>query len=438
MVQAVWSTAHGHPLRDDRPARRPDLAARRARRPDPRRRSRRSGGSGRARTCCSSCRRSRSRSARCPSSGSPASTSARERAALGFALAYLLYPADRLADAERVPSGRARDAAPALRLLVPRRGPAPAVRGLRDRWRRRARRRSRSSSPASASGTRSRTDAGLPARRSPASARAWAAVAIEVVIPHFNARRGVRLLRALQRGRRLAGRHPQDGVHASAAHRRGGVQRARPPLPARARRAARGALPARAARARRRAPGARDQPALVDDDADVDPLPLHRGPDPAARRSPRSSARSGSSRWAAAGRAPSSSLGGAGRRTTGSARSRAGGMCPAGSTFQATAARRHGARPDRRRARSTLIPRRRRRQRDEHARRAPVGAAARPQLPVPRGRDSGSPPTRRSPATRIAMRRSRPRCSSPALRRNPEWQLVFEEDGILVFRRAPL
>ena len=24
-----------------------------------------------------------------------------------------------------------------------------------------------------------------------------------------------------------------------------------------------------------------------------------------------------------------------------------------------------------------------------------------------------------------------------ALRRNPEWQLVFEEDGILVFRRAP-
>ena len=33
MVQAVWSTAHGHPLADDRPRRRADLAARRALRP---------------------------------------------------------------------------------------------------------------------------------------------------------------------------------------------------------------------------------------------------------------------------------------------------------------------------------------------------------------------------------------------------------------------
>ena len=42
---------------------------------------------------------------------------------LGFALAYLLYPGTRLDDAQRVPPGRLREAAPALRVLVPRRGP---------------------------------------------------------------------------------------------------------------------------------------------------------------------------------------------------------------------------------------------------------------------------------------------------------------------------
>src|SRR5207253_1456430 len=40
-------------------------------------------------------------------------------------------PGRPVADAERVPPGRAGDATPALRVLVPRRGPARAVRGLR-------------------------------------------------------------------------------------------------------------------------------------------------------------------------------------------------------------------------------------------------------------------------------------------------------------------
>ena len=92
MVQSVWSTAHGHPLqitglRGDQVSRlgahfdpilaafaplwlvwpSPDAAARRR-------------------------RRSRSRSARCPSTGSRASTSAASGPGVGFALAYLAYP----------------------------------------------------------------------------------------------------------------------------------------------------------------------------------------------------------------------------------------------------------------------------------------------------------------------------------------------------------
>ena len=92
MTQAVWATAHGHSLQVTNLAGQQIVAPRRARRPDPRRvraalvalaepgaAARRPGGRGRAR-----------RAARC--SGSRASTWARERAALGFALAYLLYP----------------------------------------------------------------------------------------------------------------------------------------------------------------------------------------------------------------------------------------------------------------------------------------------------------------------------------------------------------
>ena len=101
----------------------------------------------------------RSRSARCPSSGSRASISARSaRPRLRARLPAL--PGDRLADAERVPSGCARDAPAAVRVLVPRRGPARSRSRCCALAASASRRRSRSSSPASASGTRSRADAG--------------------------------------------------------------------------------------------------------------------------------------------------------------------------------------------------------------------------------------------------------------------------------------
>ena len=70
-----------------------------------------------------------------------------ERAGVGFALAYLALPADPVADAERVPPGRARLPSAAVRDLVPRRGPPAPVRALRGGSRRPRRRRSRSSSP---------------------------------------------------------------------------------------------------------------------------------------------------------------------------------------------------------------------------------------------------------------------------------------------------
>ncbi len=91
MTQAVWSTANGDPLAVT------DL--------DGEQTTRLAShfdpilvlfaplwSSGRAPSCCSSRRRSRSRSARCPSSGSRASTSTPSAPALGFALAYLLFP----------------------------------------------------------------------------------------------------------------------------------------------------------------------------------------------------------------------------------------------------------------------------------------------------------------------------------------------------------
>ena len=109
-----------------------------------------------------------------------------------------------MADAERVPSGRARDAAAAVRVLVPRRGPAAPLRALRA---------------IAASACKEEIAlvvAGFgiwyavshrrrlePAGRSRSLGVAWAAIAIGVVIPHYQRRRGVRLLRPLQRGRRV-------------------------------------------------------------------------------------------------------------------------------------------------------------------------------------------------------------------------------------------
>ena len=107
----------------------------------------------------------------------------------------------------------------------------------------------------------------------------WAAVAIAVVIPHYNA--GAES--------DFYGRYSEVGGSA------GGILKTALTHPLRIVEAAfsardlhyllelvaplAGALPARADRPRRRAPGARDQPALLDDDADVDPLPLHGRPD---------------------------------------------------------------------------------------------------------------------------------------------------------------
>ena len=92
MAQAVWATAHGHPLEITNLQ--GDQASRLGSHVDPilaafaplwwiwp------------SAAMLSRHRRWRSRSARCPSTGSPEKHLGSEHAALGFALAYLLYPA---------------------------------------------------------------------------------------------------------------------------------------------------------------------------------------------------------------------------------------------------------------------------------------------------------------------------------------------------------
>ena len=83
------------------------------------------------------------------------------------------------------------------------------------------------------------------------------------------------------------------------------------------------------------------------------------------------------------------------------------------------------ARPHRRSARCGSIPRRRGRQRDELARRAPVRAPPRAQLAVPRATRPGSPPTRRARLRRPLGAASDRGAARPAAT-NPDWQLVFE------------
>ena len=118
------------PAPDHRPARRPGLPARRALRPDPRRlraalarlaepghAARHAGGRGRARRAARLLARAQA----------PRQRAGRRR--LRARLPRL--PADPVADAERVPPGRARLPAAAVRDLVPRRGPPAPVRALR-------------------------------------------------------------------------------------------------------------------------------------------------------------------------------------------------------------------------------------------------------------------------------------------------------------------
>ena len=80
-------------------------------------------------------------------------------------------------------------------------------------------------------------------------------------------------------------------------------------------------------------------------------------------------------------------------------------------------------------------PERRRGQRDELARLAPLRRAGGSSASRTSRTRSGWRPTRPSPATRTAGIRRRPPRRSSRLRRNPSWRLVFSEDGVLVFKR---
>ncbi len=177
-----------------------------------------------------------------------------------------------MARARRLPRRRARLPVPALRLLVPGRGPPRPVRGLRsargpdeggDRLRRgRARALVRGGSRTTPNGAHDRRRRNrLLAPRDPRRS------------PRLRGRR-VRLLSTLRGGRGLAGRHRRDRSHRPAPApscrlRRNGCRLSAPACGAvRARRAGARGPPAGAA-------GAGDQPALVHADTDIDPLPLH-------------------------------------------------------------------------------------------------------------------------------------------------------------------
>ncbi len=191
--------------------------------------------------------------------------------------------ADAVARSERVPPGRARDAASPRRLLVPRRGPTRALRRRRrrrlpDEGAHRPRRRRpralvrvRARPPPRRPRHRSRRHRGL--RRGDRARRAA-----------LRAGRLVAVRRSLPGGRRRPARDRRDARHRSAARARRDVRRPRPPVPARAPAAARGAAAPGAARRRDRAAGAPRQSALDDAHAAVDPLPLHGCGDPRARR----------------------------------------------------------------------------------------------------------------------------------------------------------
>ena len=223
MVQAVWSTAHGASAADDRPRRRADLPARCARRPDPRALRAALVALAEPATCCSSSRRSRSRSARCPSSGWRASTSARGAPALGFALAYLLYPAT-----QWLTLNEFHPVALAARCCCSRSGTSTRTGCCRsplfalargrvqggDRARRRGLRglvRDRAQATRRRSGDRARRS-GVGARsRSPSSSRTSTPAPSRTSTPataRSAARRG----------------HPEDGGRASAAHARSGLR----------------------------------------------------------------------------------------------------------------------------------------------------------------------------------------------------------------------
>ncbi len=82
-------------------------------------------------------------------------------------------------------------------------------------------------------------------------------------------------------------------------------------------------------RTSRGAPGARDQPALGDPDADLDPLPLHGGNHSCARDRERARGCAADDAYGVRGRGVPSQRSPRSSGTTGSARSRSGASCPA-------------------------------------------------------------------------------------------------------------
>ena len=240
-----------------------------------------------------------------------------------------------VARAGRLPRRRPRVPVPALRLLVPGRGPALALRGLR-RPRRpdQGRGRIRGGGPWALVRARPRPAA----RRAADRGRRRRGLAPGDPRRHPGLRRGrIGLLPALRRGRRVARRHCRDSADRSDPRPRGRLRRHGARLPGSDRGAPRPRAP-RSADAARRPARARDQPALVDADPDVDPLPLHRrdhagirGRKHLRRRPDHSTAAAGGG--AARGdhrrRSPSS-------RAGGSARSRCGRTYPAARTSRPT------------------------------------------------------------------------------------------------------
>ena len=190
----------------------------------------------------------------------------------------------------------------------------------------------------------------------------------------------------------------------------------------------------RTARARRGGPRARAEPALGGAHAELDPPPLHSRPHPASGGGLGPGSREARPRGAAA-RDPAGVS-----RCRGDPRRQ---LSPRRDPALAEPARRllvpgpclgrGGARPDHRSG-AAAHSRRRRRQRDELARLTPLGPPQVPQLP-------GRPRRRVDRGRRDTARLCRPlgpgatAADLARLRRSPDWRLVFSEDGVLVFKR---
>ena len=178
-----------------------------------------------------------------------------EWVAAGLALAYLLHPADAVARPGRLPPRRARHAAPAVGLLVPRLGASTPVR---------ARRRRRV--PDERADRAGRRGDGplvrIPARTAAGRARdrgrraAVSIVAVAVVVPHFAPAAG-RRSRAATTRRRIAGWNREDSRHATPARHLRDHAWPRPPLPRRPAAPPPRPTPPRAARGAHRGAGAR-------------------------------------------------------------------------------------------------------------------------------------------------------------------------------------